>query len=326
MAGKPRVVVTRRLPDEIEARMCDLFDTRLNVADTPFDEPAITEAMGTADVLVPTVSDRVNARAIAAAGPRLRLIANFGVGVNHIDLAAARARGIAVTNTPDVLTDATADIAIALILAVTRRMMEGAKILEAGQFRGWSPTWMMGVGLRHRRLGILGMGRIGRAVAARARAFGMQIHYHNRTRVPAAMEEALEATYWPELDRLFGHADVISLNCPSTPETRHLVSARRLRLMKPSAYLVNTARGDIVDEAALADALAARSLAGAGLDVYEREPAVHPKLIGLKNVVLLPHLGSGTIEARNAMGEKVIANIKAFAAGHKLPDAVVQRP
>jgi glyoxylate reductase len=322
MAAKPLVVVTRKLPDEVEARMRDLFDVRLNLTDTPFDEAAMHAAVKIADVLVPTVSDRLDARALAAAGPQLGLIANFGVGVNHIDLAAARSRGIAVTNTPGVLTDATADITIALLLAVTRRMMEGAKILESGRFRGWSPTWMMGVGLKGRRLGIIGMGRIGQAVAARARAFGMQIHYHNRNRVPEAIEEALEATYWADLDRMLGHADIVSVNCPSTAETHHLLSERRLKLMKPSAYLVNTARGDIVDEAALADLLEAGALAGAGLDVFEREPIVHPKLSTLANVALLPHLGSGTIEARNAMGEKVIVNVKAFAEGHKLPDPV----
>ena len=302
--------------------MRELFRVELNATDTPFDAASMREAAARADVLVPTVSDRVDADVLASAGPKLKLIANFGVGVNHIDLEAARKRGIAVTNTPGVLTDATADMTIALLLAATRRMMEGAKILERGEFGGWRPTWMIGIGLRGRRLGIIGMGRIGQAVASRARAFGMQIHYHNRKRVPETLEKALEATYWDDLDRMLGHMDVVSVNCPSTAETRHLLSAQRLKSMKPGAYVVNTARGDIIDEAALADLLESGRIAGAGLDVFEHEPKVHPKLLTLSNVALVPHLGSGTIEARNAMGEKVILNVKAHLDGHKLPDRV----
>ena len=278
--------------------------------------------MAEADVLVPTVTDRVGPEIIAAAGPRLKLIANFGVGFNHIDVKAAAARGIAVTNTPGVLTDATADIGMTLMLAVTRRAIEGAKLLAEGKFTGWCPTWMMGVGLRGRKLGIVGMGRIGEAMARRSRAFGMEIHYYSRRRISPDVERELGATYWATLDAMLPEMDIVSINCPYTPETYHLFSAARLALMKSSCYLINTARGEIVDEAALADALASGRLAGAGLDVFEREPKVEPKLLALSNVALLPHLGSSTIEARTGMGKKVIANIAAFVAGRPLPDRV----
>jgi glyoxylate reductase len=319
---RPLVIVTRRLPEGIEARMRDLFDARLNVSDTPMDATALKEAVKSAEILVPTVTDRVGAEIIEAAGPQLKLIANFGVGFNHIDVKAARARGIAVTNTPGVLTDATADITMTLLLAVTRRAVEGSDVLRSGKFAGWNPTWMMGVGLRGRTLGIVGMGRIGEAVAQRSRAFGMKIHYHNRKRVSADIEREMEATYWPDLDRMIPEMDIVSINCPSTPETYHLMSAERIGRMKRSAYLINSARGDIVDEAALADALESGAIAGAGLDVFEKEPKVEPKLLAQKNAVLFPHLGSSTIEARTGMGEKVIANILAFTGGQKLPDLV----
>ena len=302
--------------------MRDLFDTRLNVSDTPMDATALKAAVKTAEILVPTVTDRVGAEIIEAAGPQLKLIANFGVGFNHIDVKTARARGIAVTNTPGVLTDATADITMTLLLAVTRRAVEGSDVLRSGKFAGWNPTWMMGVGLRDRTLGIVGMGRIGEAVAQRSRAFGMKIHYHNRKRVSAEVERELEATFWPDLDRMIPAMDIVSINCPSTPETYHLMSAERIARMKKSAYLINSARGDIVDEAALADALEKGAIAGAGLDVFEKEPKVEPKLLAQKNAVLFPHLGSSTIEARTGMGEKVIANILAFTGGQKLPDLV----
>jgi len=318
----PLVIVTRRLPDGIEARMRDLFDARLNVSDTPMDATALKAAVKSAEILVPTVTDRVGAEIIEAAGPQLKLIANFGVGFNHIDVKAARARGIAVSNTPGVLTDATADITMTLLLAVTRRALEGSDVLRSGKFAGWNPTWMMGVGLRDRTLGIVGMGRIGEAVAQRSRAFGMKIHYHNRKPVSAAIERELEATYWPDLDRMIPEMDIVSINCPSSPETYHLMSAERIGRMKKSAYLINSARGDIVDEAALADALEKGAIAGAGLDVFEKEPKVEPKLLAQKNAVLFPHLGSSTIEARTGMGEKVIANILAFTGGQKLPDLV----
>jgi len=322
MKDKPLVIVTRKLPEGIEARMRDLFDARLNVSDTPMDATALKTAVKTADILVPTVTDRVGGEVIEAAGPQLKLIANFGVGFNHIDAKAARARGIAVTNTPGVLTDATADITMTLLLAVTRRAVEGSDVLRSGKFAGWNPTWMMGVGLRGRALGIVGMGRIGEAVAQRSRAFGMKIHYHNRKRASAEVERELEATYWPDLDKMIPEMDIVSINCPSTPETYHLMSASRIGRMKKSAYLINSARGDIVDEAALADALERGAIAGAGLDVFEKEPKVEPKLLAQKNAVLFPHLGSSTIEARTGMGEKVIANILAFTRGEKLPDLV----
>lgn len=319
---KPLTIVTRKLPAEIEARMAELFDARLNAADVPMGAATMKAAVAVAEVLVPTVTDKVGADIIAGAGPQLKLIANFGVGYNHIDAKAAAARGIAVTNTPGVLTDATADIGMTLMLALTRRAVEGMKLLEAGRFTGWCPTWMMGPGLRGRPLGIIGMGRIGEAMALRAKAFGMVIHYHNRKRAGADIERALEATYWPDLDAMLPEMDIVSINTPSTPETRHLFSAERLARMKKTAYLINTARGDIIDEAALAAALEKGTLAGAGLDVYEHEPKVHPGLIGRPDVVLLPHLGSSTYEARHGMGSKVIANIEAYVAGHGLPDRV----
>ena len=323
MAGKtPLVAVTRKLPEGIERELALRFDARLNRDDRPMDAQTMKAAVAEAGVLVPTVTDRVGAEIVAAAGPRLKLIANFGVGFNHIDVTAAAARGIAVSNTPGVLTDATADIAMTLMLAVTRRAIEGAKLLAAGEFTGWCPTWMMGVGLRGRKLGIVGMGRIGEAMAMRSRAFGMEIHYHKRSRAAPEVEATLAATYWPELDAMLPEMDIVSIHCPYTVETYHLFSHPRLARMKASAYLINTARGEIVDEAALADALASGRLAGAGLDVFEHEPKVNSKLLALKNVALFPHLGSSTIEARTGMGKKVIANIIAFTEGRPLPDGV----
>jgi glyoxylate reductase len=318
-----KIVVTRKLPEPVETRMMELFDAELNVADTPMTGDQIVEAMQRCDVLVPTVTDRLDARIISRAGERLRLIAQFGAGVDNIDVATAVQRGIAVTNTPGVLTEDTADIAMALILAVPRRIVEGVKVVEADQFEGWSPTWMVGRRVGGKRLGIVGMGRIGQAVARRARAFGLQIHYHNRRRVHALVEQELEATYWDSLDQMLARMDIVSVNCPHTPGTYHLLSARRLQLMKPSAYIVNTARGEVIDEAALARMLEKGLLAGAGLDVFEHEPAINPKLKTLSNVVLLPHMGSATMEGRVEMGEKVIINIKTFADGHKPPDRVI---
>jgi len=322
---KALVIVTRRLPQGIEARMRDLFDVRLNLTDTPMSAEALKAAVATAEVLVPTVTDRVGVEIIAAAGPQLKLIANFGVGFNHIDIRAAQARGITVTNTPGVLTDATADITMALMLAVTRRAVEGVKVLESGDFHGWCPTWMMGVGLRGRPLGIVGMGRIGEAVARRSRAFGLKIHYHNRKRVASEVERELDAVYWDDLDAMLPEMDIVSVNCPYAPETYHLFSAERLKRMKPAAYLINSARGEIIDEAALAAALDKGELAGVGLDVFEREPKVDAKLLAHKNAVLFPHLGSSTIEARTGMGEKVIQNISAFVDGRAPPDRVLIR-
>lgn len=320
---KLKVIVTRKLPSSVELRLMELFDTTLNVSDKPMSQGALSDAVAEADILVPTVTDKIDGRVLAHAGPQLRLIAQFGAGVDNIDLQSATQRGITVTNTPGVLTDDTADMAMALILAVPRRMIEGVKAIEAGEFSGWTPTWMMGRRISGKRLGIIGMGRIGQAVARRAKAFGMQIHYHNRKPVSPTIEESLGATYWESLDQMLSRMDIVSVNCPHTPATYHLLSARRLELLQSHAYLVNTSRGEVIDEAALARALEAGQLAGAGLDVFEREPEVNPKLMAMDNVVLLPHMGSATEEARTEMGEKVIINIKTFADGHKPPDRVI---
>jgi len=323
---KPLVVVTRKLPAVVETRMRELFDARLNLDDTPMSQAALVEAMKTADVLVPTVTDKIDAGLIAQAGEQLRLIANFGNGVDNIDVASAVQRGITVTNTPGVLTDDTADMTMALILAVARRIAEGARIITDDEWAGWSPNWMLGRRITGKRLGIVGMGRIGQALAKRAGAFGLSIHYHNRRRLDARIEEALDATYWDSLDQMLARMDVVSVNCPHTPATYHLLSARRLKLMKPDAILVNTARGEIVDETALSRMLEAGELAGAGLDVFEHEPAVNPRLLKLARnhrVVVLPHMGSATHEGRADMGEKVIVNIKTFMDGHKPPDRVL---
>jgi glyoxylate reductase len=321
---KPIVVVTRKLPDVVETRMCELFDTRLNVDDKPMTQAQIVEAAKIADVLVPTVTDRIDRAVLTQAGPRLRLIANFGTGVDNVDLDTARNRGILVTNTPGVLTEDTADMTMALILTVPRRLAEGASYMRdpANKWTGWSPTWMLGHRIYGKRLGIIGMGRIGQAVARRAKAFGLQIHYHNRRRVMEEIEEELEATYWESLDQMLTRMDIVSVNCPHTPATFHLLSARRLKLMKPSAYLVNTARGEVVDENELVRMLEAGTIAGAGLDVYEHEPAVNPRLLASERVVALPHMSSATVEGRVDMGEKVIINIKAYADGHAPPDRV----
>jgi glyoxylate reductase len=321
---KPKVIVTRRLPDPVEIRMRELFDTELNIEDKPFTADELTDAVGRADVLAPTITDKIDAALIAKAGPNLKLIASFGAGVDHIDVAAANAAGIAVTNTPGVLTEDTADLTMGLIMATSRRLVEGANLVQAGGFAGWAPTWMLGRRLTGKRLGIIGMGRIGQALARRAAAFGMQVHYHNRKPVGPALTAELNATYWESLDQMLARVDIVSINCPHTPATYHLMSARRLKLMRPDAILVNTARGEVIDETALANMLAAGELAGAGLDVYEYEPAINAKLLKLPNVVLLPHMGSATFEGRVAMGEKVIVNIKMWMDGHKPPDRVLQ--
>jgi glyoxylate reductase len=329
MAGKkrPLVVITRKLPDPVETRMRELFDARLNVEDRPMTQPELVAAVKEADVLVPTITDQIDAALIAQAGDNLKLIANFGNGVDKIDVAAAAKRGITVTNTPNVLTEDTADMTMALMLAVPRRLAEGANVLTGDKkWAGWSPTWMLGRRIWGKRLGIVGMGRIGTAVARRAKAFGLSIHYHNRHRVLPAVEDGLEATYWESLDQMLARMDIISVNCPSTPATFHLLSARRLALLQPTAYVVNTARGDIIDEEALVKLIQDGKIAGAGLDVYEHEPALNGKLLKLaaKNkVVLLPHMGSATLEGRIDMGEKVIINIRAFVDGHRPPDRVL---
>jgi len=320
---RPLVIVTRKLPDVIETRMMELFDVRLNLDDTPMTQARLAEAVKTADVLVPTVTDRIDGAVVRAAGEQLRLIASFGTGVDHIDLNAARERNILVTNTPGVLTEDTADMTMALILAVARRLVEGERLVTEGRWTGWSPTSMLGHRLYGKRLGIVGMGRIGQALARRARGFGLAIHYHNRRRVAPAVEDELEATYWDSLDQMLARMDIISVNCPHTPATFHLLSARRLALMRRDAIIVNTARGEVIDERVMTRMLERGDLAGAGLDVYEHEPAINPKLLKLPNVVLLPHMGSATIEGRIDMGEKVIINIRAFVDSHTPPDRVL---
>jgi glyoxylate reductase len=321
--NRPLVIVTRKLPDVIETRMMELFEARLNPADQPLSKPELIEAIRGCDILVPTVTDRIDSAVLAHAGERLRLIANYGTGVDNIDVEAAYKRGITVTNTPGVLTEDTADMTMALILAVSRRLVEGERVARSGEWAGWSPTSMLGHRIWGKRLGIVGMGRIGSAVARRAKGFGLSVHYHNRRRVHESVEQELEATYWESLDQMLARVDVVSVNCPHTPATFHLLSARRLALMQPHAILVNTSRGEVVDEPALTRMLREKKIAGAGLDVFEHEPAINPKLRQLENVVLLPHMGSATIEGRVDMGEKVIINIKTFIDGHRPPDRVL---
>ena len=325
---RPTVYLTRKLPDLVETRMRELFEAELNIEDAPRTQAELLAAMQRVDVLVPTVTDRITASMIEQAGPQLKLIAGFSNGIDHIDVDAAARKGITVTNTPNVLTEDSADMTMALVLAVPRRLVEGTRVLANGSedWRGWSPTWMLGRRLSGKRIGIVGMGRIGTAVARRAKSFGLSIHYHNRKRVSPATEAELEATYWDSLDQMLARVDIVSVNCPSTPATYHLISARRLALMQPSSYIVNTARGDIIDEAAMIECLRQGKIAGAGLDVFENEPAVNPKLIKLAKegkVVLLPHMSSATIEGRIDMGDKVIINIRAFYDGHRPPNRVL---
>ena len=325
---KPKVYVTRKLPDAVETRMRELFDAELNIDDVPRTQAELAEAVRTVDVLVPTVTDRIDAALIEEAGPQMKLIASFSNGTDHIDVEAAARKGITVTNTPNVLTEDTADMTMALILAVPRRLAEGARVLtdNPGEWAGWSPTWMLGRRIHGKRIGIVGMGRIGTAVARRAKAFGLAIHYHNRKRVSATTEDELEATYWDSLDQMLARVDIVSVNCPSTPATFHLISARRLALLQPTSYIVNTSRGDVIDETALIKILREGKIAGAGLDVFENEPAVNPKLVKLANegkVVLLPHMSSATLESRIDMGDKVIINIRTFIDGHRPPNRVL---
>jgi glyoxylate reductase len=317
------VVVTRRLPEAVEARMRELFDVELNPSDTPMSREALAEAMRRADVLVPTLTDTIDAALLAQAGDRLKLIANYGAGVDHVDVATARSRGILVANTPGVLSEDTADMTMALILAVTRRIPEGLAVMQKGDWEGWAPTALLGGRISGRKLGIIGMGRVGQAVARRARCFGMEVHYHNRRRLHPDIEAEHQATYWESLDQMVSRIDILSINCPHTPSTFHLMNARRLKLMKPEAVIVNTSRGEVIDENALTRMLRAGEIAGAGLDVLERGHEVNPRLRELTNVVLLPHMGSATREGRIEMGEKVIINIQTFADGHRPPDLVV---
>lgn len=322
--GKPAVIVTRKLLPRVEQRMDELFHVSLNPTDVAMNRQQLIAAMRNCDVLVPTVTDRIDAEMIAAAGDRLRLIANYGAGTDHIDLAAARARKIIVTNTPGVFTDDTADVTMALILLVPRRFAEGARTIQAGKWQGWAPSTMLGHRIGGKTLGIVGMGRIGQAVAHRARAFGLSVIYHNRHRLPESLENMLGASYVPDLDKLVQEADILSLHCPASAETKNLIDARRIAMMKPESYLVNTARGELVDENAMIEALESGALGGAGLDVFSNEPAVNPRLLALPNVLLLPHLGSATFEGREASGERVIANIRFWADGHRPPDQVLE--
>ncbi len=320
---KPLVIITRKLPDIVETRMMELFDCRLNLDDKQFSHDELVAAVGEAEILVPTVSDRIDREILMAAGSQLKLIASFGTGIDHIDFIAAKERDIIVSNTPDVLTEDTADMTMGLILALPRRLSEGERLVRAGKWGGWSPTSMLGHRIWGKRLGIIGMGRIGTAVARRAKGFGLSIHYHNRNQLHDEIEQELNATYWESLDQMIAHMDIISINCPHTPATFHLLNARRFKLMKSHAYVVNTSRGEVIDEAALLKALTNKDIAGAGLDVFENEPRINPKLLKLENAVLLPHMGSATIEGRVAMGEKVIINIRTFIDGHNPPDMVI---
>ena len=318
-----RVFVTARLPEAVEAQLARLFDVQLNRHGRPLTSDELCHAVRGVDVLVPTVTDTVDAQLIDACGDSLKLIANFGAGTNHIDVAHAHAKGITVTNTPGVLTEDTADLAMAMILALPRRLVEGDRLTRAGKFDGWTPTSMLGHRVRGKALGIVGMGRIGQAVARRAHAFGLKVHYHNRRRVPGAIEDSLGATYHDTLEGLMEASDIVSVNCPLTPATHHLINAQALRALGPEGYIVNTSRGEVIDEAALAEALEMGLIAGAGLDVYEDEPAVNPRLLTLPNVILAPHIGSATHESRREMGEKVIINIRAVTDGHNPPDRVL---
>lgn len=320
---KIKVGVTAKLPDPIEARLVDLFDTELNTAGARLPRPALVDLAARSDVLAATLGDQLDADFFKQAGDRLKLIANFGAGVDHIDLEAAEAHGIVVTNTPSVLAEDAADMAMALILAVPRRLVEGVRALETGAFKGWSPTWMLGRRVRGKKLGIIGLGRVGEAVAHRARAFGLSIHYHNRHPINPHVEEELGATYWESLDQMLARMDIVSVNCPHTPATYHLLSRRRLELLPPHAYVVNISRSEIVDEDALAEMIETGRLAGAGLDVFQNEPKPSEKLLKAPNVVLLPHMASATVESRLEMGDRVIINIKMFADGHKPPDRVI---
>ena len=320
---KPKIVVTRTLPESVEKRLTDLFDTQLNSNDNPYTQSGLIRAVQSAHVLVPTLTDKIDADVINGAGKNLKLIANFGAGTDHIDREAAQAKGILITNTPDVLTQDTADFVLALILAVPRRLVEADMLVRSGKFTGWTPTGILGQRVRGKKLGIIGMGRIGQAVARRAHAFGLGVHYHNRGPLSAPIESELGARYWGDLDEMLAAVDIVSINCPYTPQTHHLMDAKRLANMQAHGILINTSRGEIIDESALAKALVCGDIAGAGLDVYENEPKVHPDLLTLPNVILAPHIASATLESRIEMGEKVMINIRAYFDGHRCPDRVL---
>lgn len=320
----PRVFVTRELPDATMNRLEDLFDTVNNRADQVMSREQLAAAMKDCDVLVPTVVDTIDAELISAAGDRLKLIANFGAGVNHIDLRAARARGIIVTNTPGVLTEDTADMTMALIVSVPRRLAEGEKLVRSGEWKGWSPGGMLGHRIGGKALGVVGMGRIGQAVARRARAFGLSVHYHNRHRLPKVLEAELQSQWHPNLDEMLANIDILTIHTPRNADSENLISAQRIALLRPHVYLINASRGGIVDENAMIDALEAGRLAGAGLDVWTHEPVIDPRLLALPNVVMTPHMGSATFEGRLATGEKVMTNIRMWADGHRPPDQVLE--
>jgi len=318
-----KVAVTRQLPEPVETRMKELFDVNLSNSPYPLTKDQLLEIVQDCDVLVPTIGDKIDGNFIKETGGKLKLISNYGVGFDHIDVLTATKRGITVTNTPNVLTEDTADMAMALILSVPRRIKEGVKKLADDEWDGWAPNALLGHRIYGKRLGILGMGRIGQAIARRAKAFGIQIHYHNRNRLPSKVEESLESTYWESLDQMLARIDFLSINAPHTPSTFHLMNARRLKLMKKTAYIINTARGEIIDENALTRMLRSKELAGAALDVYEKGNDINPRLKELDNVFLLPHMSSATIEGRIEMGEKVIINIKTFFDGHTPPDIIL---
>ena len=323
MSDKPLVIVTRRLPELVEARMMELFNTRLNIDDKPYSQKQLIEVVKEADILVPTVTDKIDNEVLGNASSKLKLIANFGNGIDHINIEIAQKKKIIVTNTPGVLTEDTADMVMGLLLAVPRKIIEGEHLIRSGTWKGWSPTHMMGRRIWGKRLGIIGMGSIGQAVARRAIGFGINIHYHNRNRLPDIIEDAHQATFWEGLDQMLPKMDIISINCPSTPETYHLLSRARLSILQPHAYIINTSRGKVLDEEALAELLSEGKIAGAGLDVFEREPSVSKVLLGAPNTVLLPHMGSATVEARIEMGEKVIVNIQTLLNGHRPPDQII---
>ena len=323
MSDKPLVIVTRRLPELVEARMMELFNTRLSIEDKPYSKKQLIEVVKEADILVPTVTDKIDKEVLENASSKLKLIANFGNGIDHINIEIAQKKKIIVTNTPGVLTEDTADMVMGLLLAVPRKIIEGEHLIRSGTWKGWSPTHMMGRRIWGKRLGIIGMGSIGQAVARRAIGFGVNIHYHNRNRLPDIIEDAHQATFWEDLDQMLPKMDIISINCPSTPETYHLLSRARLSILQPHAYIINTSRGKVLDEEALAELLSEGKIAGAGLDVFEREPSVSKVLLGAPNTVLLPHMGSATVEARIEMGEKVIVNIQTLLNGHRPPDRII---
>ena len=323
MSEKPLVIVTRRLPELVETRLMELFNTKLSIDDKPFSKKQLIDAVKEADILVPTVTDKIDTDVLEASSKKLKLIANFGNGTDHINIETAQKKNIIVTNTPGVLTEDTADMVMGLLLAVPRKVIAGENLIRSGKWEGWSPTHMMGRRIWGKRLGIIGMGSIGQAVARRAIGFGLNIHYHNRNRLPDVIEESHQATFWEDLDQMLPKMDIISVNCPSTPETYHLLSRERLSSLQTHAYIINTSRGKIINEEALAELLSEGKIAGAGLDVFEREPSVSKVLLGAPNTVLLPHMGSATIEARIEMGEKVIVNIQTLLNGHRPPDRII---